>query len=441
MLVQYRVQNFLSFNTEQTLSMLASTSTKENHHQSNVFDVNALGIRSLVKSVAIFGANASGKSNLFRSLAIFKHLVLGALTSITSERIGFSIPFFLKENYYDRPTEFEVTFLKGDRLYRYGIALDDGIITEEWLYWTRESRETLLFHREGQEINFNQRSFSEAKLFVSRFGDKNIVEKTKPTVPFIAVLSSFDGEKSNQVVEWFRNFNAISGISDDGYKEFTTTLYQKDPEFKAWALDVLKSVQIDDVEIIEEEAKGPLSFYEGRHSSGAASGMEPSVKNDSGKSKKINIVKSKGEDGERYEVPFALESEGTKKLFYLLGPWYNSIKKQEVLFVDEFDSKFHTLLSEFIIKLYHEKNTQGSQLLLTCHDTNLLDKKIFRRDQIWFVEKNQEQESELFSLLEYKEHYTRKGDSYSKDYLAGKYGAIPLFSTSQLLDEVCDGEG
>ncbi|WP_332403605.1 AAA family ATPase, partial [Vibrio metschnikovii] len=182
-------------------------------------------------------------------------LVLGALTSITSERIGFSIPFFLKENYYDRPTEFEVTFLKGDRLYRYGIALDDGIITEEWLYWTRESRETLLFHREGQEINFNQRSFSEAKLFVSRFGDKNIVEKTKPTVPFIAVLSSFDGEKSNQVVEWFRNFNAISGISDDGYKEFTTTLYQKDPEFKAWALDVLKSVQIDDVEIIEEEAK------------------------------------------------------------------------------------------------------------------------------------------------------------------------------------------
>ncbi|WP_183142195.1 ATP/GTP-binding protein [Pseudomonas cichorii] len=435
MLVQYRVQNFLSFNNEQTLSMLASTSTKENHHRSNVVDVNALGIGSLVKSVAIFGANASGKSNLFRSLAVFKHLVLGALTSISSERIGFSIPFILKENYYDVPTEFEVTFLKEDKLYRYGIALDDGIIVEEWLYWTSESRETMLFHREKQEVKINQRSFPEARLFVSKVLDTFHVEKTKPTVPFISVLSSFDGEKSNQVVEWFRNFYVLSGISDDGYKGFTTSLFQKDPEFKTWALDVLKSVQIHDVEIVEEEAKTSVPFLAGANVSIAASGMEAPIKG-----KKINIVKASA-GGDHYEVPFDLESEGTKKLFYLLGPWYNSIKNKEVLFIDEFDSKFHTLLSEFIIKLYHEKNTQGSQLLLTCHDTNLLDKKIFRRDQIWFVEKNAEQESELFSLLEYKEHYTRKGDSYSKDYLAGKYGAIPLFSTSQLLDEVCDGEG
>jgi AAA15 family ATPase/GTPase len=131
-----------------------------------------------------------------------------------------------------------------------------------------------------------------------------------------------------------------------------------------------------------------------------------------------------------------LESEGTCKLLYLLGPIYDSIKNNKLLIIDEFDNKFHTLLSEFLINLYHEKNVNSSQLIMTCHDTNLLDKNIFRRDQIWFIEKNEQHESELYSLLEYKEHYTRKNNNYSKDYLAGKYGAIPLFPSAELLNEV-----
>ena len=90
--------------------------------------------------------------------------------------------------------------------------------------------------------------------------------------------------------------------------------------------------------------------------------------------------------------------------------------------------------------LYNKNNHGDSQLIITCHDTNLLTNELFRRDQIWFVEKNDSNESELYSLVEYKEHYTRKDDSYSKDYLAGKYGAIPLFSSVAILEDMLNGK-
>ena len=118
---------------------------------------------------------------------------------------------------------------------------------------------------------------------------------------------------------------------------------------------------------------------------------------------------------------------------------YTIINNNEILVIDEFDNKFHTLLSRFIVDLFHKHNKSSSQLVLTCHDTNLLNSNLFRRDQIWFVEKNQEHESELYSLLEYKEHYARRNDSYGKDYLLGKYGAIPLFSSQSAFEEVING--
>jgi AAA15 family ATPase/GTPase len=140
-------------------------------------------------------------------------------------------------------------------------------------------------------------------------------------------------------------------------------------------------------------------------------------------------------------MPIEMESEGTRRMIYTLGPIYDVIKNNRVLIVDEFDSKFHTLLSKYLIGLFHKNNMCSSQLIITTHDTNLLSKEVFRRDQIWFVEKNDHHESELFSLLEYKEHYTRKSSSYRKDYLDGKYGAIPLFDNEESLEEAIHGEG
>ena len=442
MLIDFSVQNFSSLNKKQELNMLAS-SPKSECELENVHEVGKFGITNVLKSAAIFGANGSGKSNFVRALGIMKHLVLDSFDSSGESAIQSIVPFLLKEVYYDEPTEFEVTFLAEGVLFRYGLAIVDDKIEEEWLYWTPTVRETQLFHRIKQEVSYNQRSFSEAKLFIKSDGDIQVVDKTKPSVPFISVLAQFDGEKSNIVHRWFSKVNLISGLQEKGFKNFTINLFQGNQEFQDWAIKILKSIQVYDVKIVEFEKEVPKAnnvkaFENDEELLDAFTKIEGFLERNRQKEKRIELVK-KGEGGELYSMPVFLESEGTQKLIYLLGPLFDVIKGNEILVVDEFDNKFHTLLSKFIISVFHHNNHGESQLLVTCHDTNLMTNELFRRDQIWFVEKNKSHESELFSLVEYREHYVRKGSSYSKDYLLGKYGAIPLFSDIQDMELAING--
>ncbi|EIJ41751.1 hypothetical protein BegalDRAFT_0841 [Beggiatoa alba B18LD] len=432
MLVEFRVQNFASFNTLQTLNMSASNTTKENFNETNTIAIEQFGVNKLLKSAAIFGANAGGKTNLIGAVSTLKNIVLNSLANPEENLLETVIPFLIKEQKFDQATEFEVTFIYEQHLYRYGIAIKNAIITEEWLFWRKQSRETLLFQREQQEIKINSRSFSEAKDFIKEENGKYYLEKTRETVPFISVLSQFNGEKSRKITRWFKKLHIISGIQETGFDQFTLNLLSKDTIFKTWILDILLSLQIADINVNEEQ---PFNKTMGISIAEAGNNVKIHFR----KNYKVDIIKKITGTDAKYTTPFRLESEGTKKLIYLLGPLYDAIKNGEILFIDEFDSKFHSLLSKFILEIYHRKNNTNSQLIITCHDTNLLTKSIFRRDQIWFVEKNQAHESELYSLLEYKEHYTRQGDSYSKDYLLGKYGAIPLFSSIDKLIEALDG--
>lgn len=435
MLVEFSVQNFTSFNTRQTLSLLASSSTKENFNEINIFPIKKFGIDCLLKSATIFGANASGKSNLVHSFDVLKRIVLESITTADAENLNDVVPFLLKDDLYQIPCEFEVTFLYESNLYRYGIAILENKISEEWLYWTKTSRETMLFHRKGQKVEINNRSFSEAKDFVRKEDGTLQIEKTKEDVPFISVLAQFNGTKSGNVVRWFKRLRVIKGMEKYGSRNLTVELFEKDPAFKKWALGILSALQIYDVRIIEEEDdySGTLSEEADAELRDAMVKLNSYFKRIRQKRKIIQIVKKPGDCAQEYKMPLSFESEGTKKLIYLLGPIYDVIVKEKILIIDEFDSKFHTLLSKYIIDLYHKKNLKNSQLILTCHDTNLLTKDLLRRDQIWFLEKNNQQETELYSLLEYKEHYTRKEDSYSKDYLSGKYGAIPLLNSIENL--------
>jgi len=435
MLVEFTVQNYASFNSSQTLSMLASSSTKESLNEENTFSINKFGIDRLVKSAAVFGANASGKSNLVSSLNTLKQIVLDSLTTAESDNLELVIPFLIKDDVFDKPSEFEVSFFHKGHLYRYGISIVKDKIDEEWLYWTKTARETLLFQRTGQKIKINQRSFSEAKDFIKEKNEEFYLEKTRENVPFISVLAQFNGEKSRNVIDWFLELNIISGINERGFRNFTINLLDNNPSFRIWALDILSSLQIQDINIIEVETDDPIKVNnKDSELNDAISKVNSLIRKKKSKVKKIEIVKKSENSEEEYTIPLTLESEGTRKLLYLLGPIFDVISNGEVLLIDEFDNKFHSLLSKFILKLYHKENKSKSQLIITCHDTNLLTKDLLRRDQIWFVEKNLKHESELYSLLEYKEHYTRKDGTYSKDYLDGKYGAIPLFKSLNELE-------
>lgn len=442
MLIDFSVQNFSSFNSVQELNMLPSTTTQEACDLNNTHSINMFGIKNILQSAAIFGSNGSGKTNFIDSLKVFKNLVLGSLDSVNDSAMSLAIPFLLKENNFDMPTEFEISFIAEDNLYRYGLTMEAGEIAEEWLYWTKTTRETMLFHRVKQTVNYNQRSFSEAKLFVKKEAETWAIQKTKPYVPFLSVLSQFNGERSNVVTDWFNKLNIISGIRESGFKSFTVDLFEENEDFKRWALEILKSLQIDNLYVVEYDKEFALldskKAIEDKELNDVFTKLQGIFDKKSIKEKRIEIVKT-NQEGESFSLPLSLESEGTRKLIYLLGPLYDVIKNNEILIVDEFDNKFHTLLSKFIIELYNKHNFGRSQLILTCHDTNLLTNELFRRDQIWFIEKNKDHESELFSLVEYKEHYTRKDKSFSRDYLLGKYGAIPLFSSISEMEALMNG--
>ncbi|MDR8278267.1 ATP-binding protein, partial [Acinetobacter baumannii] len=143
----------------------------------------------------------------------------------------------------------------------------------------------------------------------------------------------------------------------------------------------------------------------------------------------FNSVKViKNIDGNEFPIPLYLESSGTIKLIHLLSALYRSSKNGEILLIDEFDVKFHTLLSKYIFKKYHDINNKG-QVIVTVHDTNLMDTNYFRRDQIWLINKNPKGESELYSLIEFKELASNiNNKNYSTEYLTGFFHAIPLFN-------------
>lgn len=437
MLVEFNVQNNASFNTRQTLSLTASSSTKENFNKENTISLNKFGIADLLKTAAIFGANASGKTNLIKSIGTLQSIVLKSLTTAEADNLEEIIPFLLKEEPYDNPCEFEVTFFHKGNLYRYGVSIVEAIISEEWLYWTKTSRETMLFNRTRQTVEINQRSFSEAKDFVKEKDGVYHIEKTRENVPFLSVLSQFNGQKSRTVVDWFKTLRIISGISEISLKPYTINLFENDPNFKKWALEILSALQIQDISVVEVDSKLPIF----NPSTSDADLQDVFVKlkkiitKKQFKEKKLEVVKINEDGSQKFRMPLLFESEGTRKLIYLLGPLYDVIINGKILLIDEFDNKFHTLLSKYIIDLYHH-NDSNSQMIITCHDTNLLTKELFRRDQVWFIEKNSNHESELYSLLEYKEHYTRKDGSYSKDYLSGKYGAIPLLKSIDQLSMI-----
>jgi hypothetical protein len=321
------------------------------------------------------------------------------------------------------------------------------------LYYTTLSISTLLFHREKNLIiEYNSAGFTEAKDFIDE--NKKISEKLKIDTAFIFLLSTFNGEHSNVISDWFSNIVTLD--IDDKKSNLKDTLYywKDDTEFKSWATPILNSLGICDlkfdhkVESVEDIVKQikkdqekiknsnednkqlkdkAINIFDNLLDFVTSSSIEQTEDIDF---KTVKVIKNVDDDD--YPIPLYLESSGTIKLIHLLSALYKSAKNGEILLIDEFDVKFHTLLSKYIFKKYHEINKKG-QLIVTVHDTNLMDTNYFRRDQIWLINKTMKGESELYSLIEFKElasNITNK--NYSTEYLTGFFHAIPLFTESDV---------
>lgn len=435
MLVSFSVENILSFKDSQTLRMDAISHGKDDINPINCFSVAEGTDERLLKSALIFGANASGKSNYIRALDIFREIILSSQIVLKDEANPLSrlIPFLLDKKTTLKPSVMEIVFYEAGFRYRYGLEVQAGRIVAEWLLYTPNKRETPLFNREGQTIEFNKEGFSEAASFVKN-GE---VQQTRDTVPFISVLASHNGTHASNLVRWVNRLAIISGVEEQGYMGFTLGLMQKDSDFKQWLLKILQNFQIDNLNVMEVEAPEINFNISGKDTE--LNDLLTSINRFSKNKKSLEVVVTKkiasDEGGAAVDFPLAFESEGTKKLIHLLGPIYDSIKNKRVLVIDELEAKFHSLLTRFLFKIYHQENTTGSQIIAAVHDTALMDTRDFRRDQIWFVDKNDQGSSEIYSLVEFKEKARQLKQQYGPDYLAGAFGAVSLFENLAEIEE------
>ena len=435
MILDFTFRNFLSFKEEKTFSMVAANSVKEmeseDHDYTNV-EVSSNG-KKYLRVAAIYGANASGKSNLISALAFFREMIL---SSFKDENLvgSYKNYYLLDDESVSQPSSFEMNFSIQGKRYRYGFEILKQQVDSEWLFETdpKSQRESYCFTREKKNIKVNSRIFK---------GTRGLSEKTRVNALFLSTTAQFNVLQSMEIKEWFRkSFNVLSGL--DETINYTARQYMHDETMRREILDFIRLVDlgIKDISVTDEVVPDSEAFRNAL----AHGGMLPSAIAESLQSakdiRKLEIKTAhdkynKGNLEGQVDFPFSLESLGTKKVFAFLGPWFDTLRNGGVLFIDEYGASLHTQLSKELIKLFQSKiNSKGAQLIITTHDTNLLHKDLLRRDQIWFTEKDKYGESDLYSLVEYKINQAtsvRNDASFSKDYLAGKYGAIPFFGNIQ----------
>ncbi len=422
MLIEFSVENFLSVKGRATLSMVASSDTSL--EESNV--ITSANHR-LVRSAVLYGANASGKSNVLNALYFFRRMIMtSSKDTQANEEIDVE-PFLLSTECEGSPSFFEVVFLDADVPYRYGFQADQKKIHSEWLFSRPSTKEATLFEREGDEIRVNADRFKEGK---------GLEGRTRENALFLSVCAQFNGEIATALLSWFQNLRMLHGFAPMGMLSATIDRL-KSSGSKA---RVLELTQVADPGITDYDLRQKnLTIQD------LPKAMPDEIKQDLLKDHpvitelKTTHRKFDEANNDVGTVQFDLEdneSAGTQKMVKLTGPLLDTLENGRLLVVDELDARMHPLLTRMIVSLFNSPaNRKNAQLIFASHDTTLLTPKLFRRDQVWFAEKDQYGATDLYSLVELRG--VRKEASFAKDYIQGKYGAIPFIGDPEWL--FCEG--
>lgn len=415
MLIEFTVGNYRSFKEPVTLSMVASRLVSHDPQldENTIFDPP--GGPRLLTSAVIYGANASGKSNLVAALDLMQLLVLD---SARRGQVAGGIPvepFRLSRETITGPSHFEIVFRTSAGQYRYGFEADRERVYREWLYHVPTIREALLFEREGDQVKLGA-AFKEGR---------GLAGKTRPNALFLSVVAEFNGRTAELVANWFLDAKIVSGLSDQEPRLETLILWHDSARFAEVAA-FLRSLDlsIDDVrlEVDQQEVarvKEAMPEY--------IVGSETAIP---GAYRVKTVHRTYDAAGQPSgSAVFDLdrqESEGTRKLFALSGPLLAALGGGTPFVADEFDARLHPIMTRKLVEQFNSRRTnpRGAQLIFTTQDANLLDNRLFRRDQIWFTEKDGQGATHLYSLAEFRG--VRNDASFRKDYIRGRYGAIPF---------------
>ncbi len=400
MLLRCSVTNFRSFGKEETLDLSAGKG-------SELLEPNTFELASehrFVRSAVIYGPNAGGKSNFIKALYFLQQFVLSSSTAFQEGQKIPLQPFRLNAQSPSEPSEFSIDFVCEHTRFTYHLALtEDRVIREELYAYPKKYRQTWftrIWNSSSKTYDWYQGPGFK--------GEHKVWEQmTRANALYLSTAVQFNSEQLKPIFLWFRDQLVIllktGPIQETYFNPDLTFQFLKDPNTLPWIHKFMEcaDIRIEHFQLVEEEI--------------------PPLK----KTAVRTQHKVLNSDQKVFFDLFLDESDGTQRLFSQAGGWLKALREGLVLFVDELDLHLHPNIVRYLIELFHnpKTNPKNAQLVFTTHDTSLLDSDLFRRDQVWFVQKDEAQSSRLYSLLDFK---PRKGEAIGKGYLQGRYGALPF---------------
>ncbi len=422
MLVRFSVSNFLSFKNLKSLDLAVSAITE--YIDFNTFETSITDLK-LLKSLIIYGPNSSGKSNMFKAMNFMRWFMLNSFKDLqASEEIDVE-SFNLSTQTTGKPSFFEIELLVKDVKYRYGFRADRSKVYEEHLYFTRKIKEYPLFVRKKQKITVE-----------SKFAlPSEVVSLTRENALFLSLAAQFNNEISKSILNEISNFKFISGYRDENHIDFTVSMLE-DKKYGHIVKDFILSADLGFTDIQTEKFKFTEKMLA---KTKIPNELKKLILKGNKDSYQINTSHQVFDENNKPTQTILMglmqnESLGTQKYFSLAGPIISTIINGGVLVIDEFSSRMHPKLSESIMRLFNSttNNPNNAQFLFATHNTRFINKasNIFRRDQMILFKKDQYGATDVKSLFDLR---IRKDASFEKEYLLGKYEAVPNIDISRQL--------
>ena len=390
MLCQFSFKNFMSYKDETIFDLQAEPL---NEFSDSIIEFD--GVSNLLPVSVIYGPNGGGKTNLLKALSCLISLVTKPIEDLEKTRSNLILqqsmscePFSLDADSKNEPTEFNIYFRTQKNEFRYYIAVKNDIIVSEVLH--RRSlggkKTAIIFEREEGDI-----------ILGASINKARVSKDVNPKMPYLSFLAiTYNFHVIAEVQTWFESCiirNYANPIVEHNI------MLSEDEQFKSNFIHALNDMGID------------VSNY--RYDKDAK-----------------QIFLSRTVHDNEFELPFPVESDGTRKVFAALPVLMLALNQGRLVIIDELDAKLHPKLLRYIISLFtnREINKNGAQLLFTSHDMSTLKNDVFRRDEIWFAALNSEHSSEIYSLYEIRREDGSRINataSYDKQYLEGRYGADP----------------
>jgi hypothetical protein len=413
MLLEFRVGNYRSIRDEQVLNLVASSSDKD-LGDTHLAYTGLKSIPSVVRTAVVYGPNASGKSTLLSALNYMRAVVAESATVIQPGQTYNVQPFKLDEAFANEPTEFEMTFLLGGVRHQYAFKMTAQRVVSESLLVYRTSKPTQWFSRRLNDDNETYEYEFSAHLTGSR---KLWQDSTRSNALFLSTAAQLNSDLLGPVFRWIVESIIFLPAGGMVNQDFTTALLATD-EGRAAIRDFLSAADISIADVQAVPRKGIHNQFV-IHAGGVTHSSQVESE---------TLVPVFQHSTSKGNAKFELqeESDGTQRLYGLIAPVVDALNSGRILVIDELDHALHTLLVRRLISMFHDPllNKNGAQLIFSTHGTSLLDHTLFRRDQIWFTEKDGDQATRLYPLSDFS---PRKNEAWERGYLMGRYGAVPFF--------------